>query len=171
MFFRSASPQERRQIQTHDKWPTSSPNGLPNETQAQPRERPYFGGKVCQTVVRVFPAIIHVLTVIGRIWILSKRCDIFWSFHVSGESVRWAGAVVERPREQHQHQHQHRRCLTGLRAPRPPGVQHQAPPALCPPMCTTHQSWMNHSPSSRNQEKTLRTQRRRPKALLPLKSR
>lgn len=98
-----------------------------------------------------------------------------WHFliisHVSGESVRWAGAVVERPREQHQHQHQHRRCLTGLRAPRPPGVQHQAPPALCPPMCTTHQSWMNHSPSSRNQEKTLRTQRRRLKALLPLKSR
>lgn len=56
MFFRSASPQKRRQIQTHDKRPASSPNSLSNEAQAQPRERPHFGGKVCETIALVFPS-------------------------------------------------------------------------------------------------------------------
>ncbi len=116
---------------------------------------------------------------VSKMWLIQCKfcksnmtCSFFdiWHF-VSGESGHWAGAVVKLPREEQQLHHHHQWCLTGHRAPHPPGVQRPAPPALCPHMCTTHQSWMNLLPSSRNQEKTLKAQRKKLKALLPLKSR
>lgn len=82
---------------------------------------------------------------------------------VSDESERWAEAGW--PREQPQ------QCSAASRVQHKPWVQHPAPPALCPPMCTTHQSWMNPLPSSRNPEKKLKAQRKRIKAPLPVKSR
>lgn len=87
-----------------------------------------------------------------------------WRWKRDGSGY-WAEAMLKLSTEQHQW------CSTGLKAPHLPGVQHPAPPALCHPICTMNQSWMNHLPSSRNQEETQKTQRKRLKTLLLLKSR
>lgn len=160
LFIRPAPSEEWRQIQTHHKWPCASASSVSSQAQAQPRERPDPGGEVG------FQPYKHHTNTCSKIW-CSCEGDVTFSDEqlFQGENECWAGAVARWPRGQHQ------LCSTAHRAPRPAGVQHPAPPALCPHMCTTPQSWTSHLPSSRNRERTQITQRKSPKATLPLKSR